>query len=255
MTTPGRHGPQLPYRLLAGVEPCPAGWVVAIGKLQGASLSADPPQVFTTFIEVLDYKPAFEVIALHAPIGLPATHEKGGRSCDQEARKLLQWPRSGDIQSAPTREMLVASVGGGSGSGSGGASAAASYDDGSGLSVVQQRQLRHIIEVDKEMEPYRQRTVYEVNPELGFYELNAGVPMRWSKHTRAGEEERRALLLRRIPGIDRVLTIELEKVKGSHLCDAAIDLWTARRIAGRNVVRLPEDPEWDDKGLRMELVR
>jgi predicted RNase H-like nuclease len=37
--------------------------------------------------------------------------------------------------------------------------------------------------------------------------------------------------------------------------DACVDLWTARRIAARAVSRLPEVPEWNDDGLRMELVR
>jgi predicted RNase H-like nuclease len=30
---------------------------------------------------------------------------------------------------------------------------------------------------------------------------------------------------------------------------------TARRIAARAVERLPEDPEWDEAGVRMELLR
>jgi hypothetical protein len=38
--------------------------------------------------------------------------------------------------------------------------------------------------------------------------------------------------------------------------DAAALLWTARRIAGRVVARLPaDDAEWDTSGLRMEIVR
>jgi hypothetical protein len=32
-------------------------------------------------------------------------------------------------------------------------------------------------------------------------------------------------------------------------------MWTARRILGRAMTRLPLDPEWDSQGLRMELVR
>jgi len=37
--------------------------------------------------------------------------------------------------------------------------------------------------------------------------------------------------------------------------DACVDLWTARRIAARAVARLPEVPEWNEDGLRMEFVR
>jgi predicted RNase H-like nuclease len=32
-------------------------------------------------------------------------------------------------------------------------------------------------------------------------------------------------------------------------------MWTARRIVSRAITRLPEDPEWDSQGLRMEIVR
>jgi hypothetical protein len=32
-------------------------------------------------------------------------------------------------------------------------------------------------------------------------------------------------------------------------------LWTARRAVGRAMNRLPLDPQWDNHGLRMELVR
>jgi predicted RNase H-like nuclease len=37
--------------------------------------------------------------------------------------------------------------------------------------------------------------------------------------------------------------------------DACVDLWTSRRIAARAVSRLPDVPEWNEDGLRMELVR
>ncbi|MCW2929021.1 MAG: hypothetical protein JWM86_2989, partial [Thermoleophilia bacterium] len=40
-----------------------------------------------------------------------------------------------------------------------------------------------------------------------------------------------------------------------HLLDAMADMVTARRIAARAVIRIPEDPEWDEQGVRMELLR
>ena len=42
-----RKGAPVPYRPLAGVEPCPGGWLVVPGKLQGVSLFPEPPQVIT----------------------------------------------------------------------------------------------------------------------------------------------------------------------------------------------------------------
>ena len=41
----------------------------------------------------------------------------------------------------------------------------------------------------------------------------------------------------------------------AHLLDVAAFVWTARRIFARAAIRIPQDPEWDEQGLRMEIVR
>ncbi len=110
-------------------------------------------------------------------------------------------------------------------------------------------------EAAEEVQPYWQRTVFEVHPELSFYQLNDDQPLHWSKHMAVGRKERRELLENRMEGIARVLDAHLPKLRDSHLLDACACLWTARRIAARAVQRLPEDPEWDSQGLRMEFVR
>lgn len=242
MSMHGSHrGAQLPYRPLAGVVPCPGGWLVAAGKLQGITLSPEEPQVFRTLIDVLDYKPAYQIIALAAPVGLLDHPEPGGRRCDRDARRLIGWPRSGAVASAPARSVLRDLA-----------------NDGAaevGLSAVSRRLVARYAEVDEAMQPYWQRTVFEVHPELSFYQLNEDRPLRFSKHTRAGTEERTALLRARLPGVERILDTKVPGAKPAHQVDAAVCLWTARRIAARAVNRLPEDPEWDSEGLRMEIVR
>jgi predicted RNase H-like nuclease len=110
-------------------------------------------------------------------------------------------------------------------------------------------------EVDTEMAPYRQRTVFEVQPELSFFQLNNDTPMRFSKRSHLGIEERKDLLTGRIHGMERIVGVDLPKVRPWQLIDAAACLWTTRRIASRAMTRIPEDPEWDATGLRMELVR
>lgn len=231
-----RRGAPLPYRPLAGVEPCPGGWLVVSGKLQGVSLFPEPPVVFARITEVLDSRPPYEVIALHCPIGLPPERDHGGRRCDREARRLLGWRRGAAIIAPPPRSDAEDMA-------------------GTGLSVVARRQLARIREVQREVASYHQRSVFEVHPELGFYQLNDDTPLRHGKRTTLGIEERRTILEARMPGLDRVLDNCPAGVRLPRLLDACVDLWTARRIAARAVARIPDVPEWNADGFRMEIVR
>src|SRR5579862_6026120 len=95
------RGAQLPYQLIAGVVPCPMGWLAATAKIQGVTIAPERPQLFSRFIDVLDYKPAYQVIAVFAPIGLLSEQAPKGRLCDQKARQVLGAPRSSAIASAP----------------------------------------------------------------------------------------------------------------------------------------------------------
>src|SRR5947209_9052173 len=103
-----QRGPQLPYRVLAGVVPCPGGWLVAPGKLVGIEVYPDEPVVVDTFREIVDAVPLYEVIAVTVPIGLPTEPHRGGRAADHAARQILGFPHAGAIGSTPTRAALVA---------------------------------------------------------------------------------------------------------------------------------------------------
>jgi predicted RNase H-like nuclease len=245
MAGPGgpQRGAPLPYELLAGVVPTKAGWVVASAKLQGIQIYPNEPELLENLQDVLDYRPSFRVIALGAPIGLLEEPVEGGRKCDREARQLLGFPRAGAVPTPPVRKALQATT----------------YEEAArlsgGMGAVTWGLLRRYAEVEREMAPYRQRIVFEVQPELSFYQLNEDKPMQFSKRSHIGMEERRELLKGRIQGMERIVDFELPKVKPWQLIDAAACLWTTRRIASRAMTRLPEDPEWDETGLRMELVR
>lgn len=242
--TRSHRGAQLPYRTLAGVVPCPQGWLAATAKLQGITMAPEEPQIFRSFLDLLDYKPAYQVIALFAPVGLLDEPSTGGRRCDREARKLLGWPRSGAIISPPIRKTLASAT-----------YREAAEANGGRLSVLSWQLLKKVAEVDTNMGPYWQRTVFSVHPELSFYQLKGDQPVRYSKHSAEGQSERREILRERFPGVDRVWEAQIPKVTSAQLVDAAACLWTARRIISRAITRIPEDPEWDALGLRMELVR
>jgi predicted RNase H-like nuclease len=218
--------------------------LVVIGKLLGINLLPEQARVLPTFIEVLDYRPSFEVMALHAPIGFPAEPTTTGRLCDEEARKILGFPRMGAIVSPPSRATLTAST----------------YEEaravnGGALSIVQWEMLPRFREVDSVIGPYHQRTVFEVHPELGFHQINEDEPLQHPKHTLKGIAERREILEHRMPGCDRLFDDVPAGASLEAVLDATANLWTARRIAARAVHRLPEDPVWDESGLRMELLR
>lgn len=211
-------------------------------RLQGITAFPQGPEVFATFAEILDYRPSFEVIAIHCHLSFPEEDTPGGRTCDRLARQLLGWPRSGAIGSPPSREYMRTH----------------NHDlrAQKGLNPINARMMRRFAEVAEEMQPYRQRQVFEVHPELSFYQLNDDQPMQHSKYTDEGVAERRRLVESKISGADVVLDAQLPGgVTARHLLDATADMVTARRIAARAVTRLPEDPEWDEQGVRMELLR
>jgi predicted RNase H-like nuclease len=108
------------------------------------------------------------------------------------------------------------------------------------------------------MSSYRQRTVYEGNPELSFYFLNGNVPLQRSKKVEGGRDERRDILEQKVPGIDKILTMALEgefdDVRIEKFYDASALLATARRVFTKSAKRIPTDGEWDSEGLRMEIV-
>jgi predicted RNase H-like nuclease len=239
----GQRGAPLPYKLLAGVEPCPGGWLLVAGRLQGVTIVAQPPQMFTSFADILDWKPAFQVVAAHVPIGLLDKPRPGGRTCEREARRVIGFPRSGAIPSAPIRSVLGCKDYG------------EAYDVNEGLSPVMWGMVSHIAEIDRDFAPYWQRTVYEVHPELSFFNLNRDSPMRYTKNSPEGRKERRTILEDRIPGANKALNVRVKGARQSHLIDACAALWTARRVAAKAAARVPQDPEWDEQGLRMEIWR
>ncbi len=233
-----RRGPDLPYSLVAGVTPCGPAWLVAAAKLQGTIFAPEDPQLIKPFSEVLDQRPSYSVIALNAPVGYLDHRALGGRTCDREARALLGPKRGSSIQSAPVRS----------------ATNDIEFVD-EHLDAISRTLLPRYREVAAEMAPFRQRTVYEVHSDLTFYELNGGQPLEYPKHTEAGFKERQDLLVAKFPGVDRILSADLPGASPAHLLDVAAFVWTARRVFARAATRTPADPEWDEQGLRMEIVR
>lgn len=210
---------------------------MASAKIQGSNFAPEPPKVYPTFFEVLSERPSFVAIVVNAPIGYRDMPGLGTRKCDVEARTLIA-QRGGSVHNAPTRAVLDGSI---------------TWREG-GLDAVSAMMLPKYREVALEMSPFRQRVVYEGHPELSFYQLNKDSPLQGSKQNEMGREERRALLLEKLPGIEKVIDASIPRVLPKHLYDASALLWSARRVFGRAAKRLPADAEWDSEGIRMEIV-
>jgi predicted RNase H-like nuclease len=236
----GTRGSPLPYQILAGVEPCPGGWLVAPGNLQGITLSPQPAQVMSSLADVLDYRPSFTVVALHAPVGrTDAAGER--RGCDVTARDLLG-ARAGAAVPAPSRQLLDART----------FEEAKEIDPS--LDIVRWRSLPKAVEAIREVQSWRQRAVWEVNPELAFRQMNDGQVLHYGRRSIHGLQERQRLLETRLPGTQRVLRDRPRGVREGKLLDALADLWTARRVMARAITRLSDPPVWDDEGVRMDIV-
>jgi len=234
-----RQGPTLPYSLVAGITPVEGGWLVSSAKLRSTVFSFEDPVVISSLDEVLNMRPSFAAVALNAPVGRGGAEVTAERSCDREVRHVLAG-RGIPREEAVTDEADVR----------GETVHLDDVPDGRRSLLIERYE-----EVAAEMAPFRQRSIYEALPDLSIFQINDDHALQTRRNEDDGVAERRALLLEHVTGVDRVLDAEVEGVSELDLIDAASCLMTARRVFGKAASRLPVRPEWDDEGLRMEIVR
>jgi predicted RNase H-like nuclease len=232
-----------PYKNIAGVTPCPGGWLVLPARLAGITVAAEEAFVLPRLFEVLDFRPTFEAAAINAPMGLFDTPSGQFRPCDQEAREYVGWPRVVAINGTPSREAIRASNG-------------EARQMEPWMTKHDLRRLRWLREAEKELQPYHSRSFFSANPDVSFTVMNSDVPLTTSPYHEDGRIERLELIRERLPGVDDVVTrTPPVGAAGVHLLQAAALLFTARRGSGRAISRMPIDPTWDETGMRMEIVR
>lgn len=226
--------------LVAGVDGCRSGWVCFIVDVESRIASY---QIFRTFVDVAEQLPSPSVIAVDIQIGLV---EKGSRSCDQAARKLLGKPRGSSVFAPPVRPALHARN-------FQEACRLSRQANGKALSLQANAIRPKIREVDKFVKPRHQKWVVEVHPEVSFWALNGQRAMKYKKSSKEGRLERLILLQPSYPDLERYLANKEKGMAADDLIDAAVAAWTAERIA--NGSARPISPEeFDSKGLRMEIV-
>lgn len=241
-----------PDTWVAGIDGCRGGWIGVLRPLsdpRAAILRFEPH-----FAAILNWPEEPVAIAVDIPIGLPERSGLGGRLCDVEARKLLG-ARQSAVFSVPSRQAVAATD-------YAAACAVALKTSEPPRKVSKQtfNLFAKIREVDAVMTPDLQDRIVECHPERAFVELNGGLALTEPKKVKSqpygpGLELRRALLI--AAGYDPALLRKHELKRalcgGDDILDAAINSWTAARIASRRAGRVPADPPRDARGLRMEI--
>lgn len=235
---------KLPYKILGGVVPCPGGWLIMPARLAGVTVNVEEPEVVGTLLDVLEYKPKFDAAAIYAPIGFYDLPVGPYRPCDAEARELVGWPRVVGVKPMPSRAALRAKT----------------RDEARAiepwLTNDDFRRFKWWREAERDFQPFHQRSFFAAHPDLSFTNLNGDLPLTTSPHHQEGVLERMQLIRDKMPGVEEVIRRIPPTGAGQlHMMQACALVWTARRAAARAMSRLPMDPNWDDTGMRMEIVR
>jgi predicted RNase H-like nuclease len=232
---------------VVGLDGCKGGWVAVARELgSGDSRCA----VFADFPGVLLFAKDAVVITVDIPIGFTDEAERGGRTCDVEARRLLGGARASSVFPPPVRGALLASS----------YSQALQINRASSPSELGISKQCHALfpkmrEVDEVLTPERQERVREIHPELCFRAMNGGNAVAMGKRTKEGADVRYGLLWDQGYRVPDELLRRWPKsmVAPDDILDAYAACWTAQRIAEGQAIRIPDSPALDAKGLRMEM--
>jgi len=239
---------------VAGIDGCPAGWLVVFRSITDRRHRAS---VVASLAEVFYGEERPLIAAIDIPIGLPAVSQAGGRNADRECRKLLGRPRQCSIFPPPSRAALHA----------------ASFREACELEMQSSspskrinRQTFNIMGKIREADAIAHRlqgSLFECHPEMSFWAMNDRRAMRLPKKGRvnackageSGSSERRRLLMSQ--GYSEAFLST--RIAASSQCgtddplDACAAAWTAQRILGGEAIRFPAAPDLDGTGLDMAI--
>lgn len=208
-------------------------------------------EVFPDASHLLNRIDDSSLILIDIPIGL---RERGDqeRHCDIEARGRLKPKRASSVFPAPCRPAIYCK----------------NYKEASDineqmtgrrLSLQTWNIIRKIREVDNLLtnREFAKSRVRETHPEICFWAM-AGHPMEHSKKTAEGCSERMQVLQSVYPNTKDIINRALSAYKRKEVTrDDILDALSAAVTATVGVQRfvsIPEKPEFDSRGLRMEIV-
>jgi len=240
---------------VAGVDGCKAGWFVAVVSAMEVGTGASTTCVYAlqefwvahTFNEILPKIKQFELVCVDIPIGLSDGNRP--RECDLAARKILRGKRASSVFPAPIRQCLWAKD-------YETASKICFERSGKKLNRQSFALLEKIRRVDDLMTLALQRQVREIHPEISFWALNNQKPMQYSKKRLIGLKERMKLLVPIFSGIEKIVADarKPKEVEPDDILDALVAAWTAGQTVIGKAETLPQNPEFDSKGLRVEIL-
>ena len=224
----------------AGIDGCRAGWLAVCCSWRDGVAVDHQVRLLTHIDAVRELDPAPQSIALDIPIGLLSAPQPGGRDCDRAARVVLR-PRGSCVFSPPARPLLSATH----------------FDQvrGKGMTIQGFHIMPKIAEVDRWIDPDKQRLVWEAHPEVAFAQL-AGASLLQPKRRSAGKQRRRRLLAPLFPGLATDLAAHgLSRAQAGvdDLLDAMVLNWSALRRLQGTALCLPPRPPLDERGLEMAI--
>ena len=228
-----------------GVDACKKGWFAVC-------LESDERRAIEIFDSIENLWNRFQknsLILIDIPIVLPV---KEKRRWDVETRKILK-QRAASVFPVPCRQAVHANT----------------YVDACRLnkkildvklSIQTWNISGKIREVDNLLlsNTKAQRCVRESHPEICFWALADGRPMKYYKKTAHGFSERIKILKQAYPSSPEIVTAAMNTYRRKDLSrddilDAIVLAITAR-AASEGIVTIPKQPEKDPKGLSMEIV-
>lgn len=219
-----------------GVDACKKGWI-AVALRKGTEAQVH----FLESIEDLgETIPDAEAIAIDIPIGLPT---EGRRAADIEAKKVLG-PRSNSAFFTPVRAALEAPD-------HSTATKRSVELTGHGISQQSFALQAKVLEVER----WLSKTpcpVWEVHPEVSFRFL-MGVPATASKKSWAGMVERRNALLTVGIDLDHASGDGAQLAATDDIPDAAVAVWSAKRLLDGTAHSLPDPAEFDATGNALAI--
>ena len=236
---------------LAGVDGCPAGWIVAFVRPDGGAARL---RIVPRFADVLAAPEAPAAIAVDMPVGLPERTGPGGRAAENAVRPLLG-ARQSSVFSVPSRAAIYAG----------------SYREACRIALATSdpprkvsKQLFNIAprirEIDELLRafPAASARVFEVHPELAFWRLNGGRTLAEPKKVksrpyRPGLDLRRGLLVAAGFAGTAVNAAPPQGAGPDDLLDALACAAVARRLHRGEAKPFPDPPPRDKFDLPMAI--